>query len=138
HELALARVGLVRQPRLAVAVTRLLAIEALLPPHGNSIPAVAVLTPVVATLTLMDVSFYDFSLATAPGAVFTPRHTTERLLATAVGEAPPRPRRSGLSARRSSGSGPGRRASRTPARAREPSRPRSRSTGRAWRSTRRT
>src|SRR4029079_17903999 len=79
HELALARVGLVRQPRLAVAVTRLLAIEALLPPHGNSIPAVAVLTPVVATLALMDVSFYDFSLATAPGAVFTPRHTTERL-----------------------------------------------------------
>src|SRR4029079_17676063 len=93
HELALARVGLVRQPRLAVAVTRLLAIEALLPAHGNSIPAVAVLTPVVATLALMDVSFYDFSLATAPGAVFTPRHTTERLVDAALERLGPGPAR---------------------------------------------
>jgi release factor glutamine methyltransferase len=41
----------------------------------------------------MDVSFYDFSLATAPGAVFTPRHTTERLVDAALERLGPGPAR---------------------------------------------
>ena len=53
----------------------------------------AVLTPGVASLAAMDVSFYDFSLATAPGAVFTPRHTTERLVDAALERLRPGPAR---------------------------------------------
>src|SRR3954452_2324097 len=41
----------------------------------------------------MDVSFYDFSLATAPGVVFTPRHTTERLVDATLERLGPGPAR---------------------------------------------
>jgi release factor glutamine methyltransferase len=41
----------------------------------------------------MDVSFYDFSFATAPGAVFTPRPTTERLVDAALEQLGPGPAR---------------------------------------------